>query len=175
MKKTNLLLAVSAVAVLFFAACSNNNPQLLNGTFSQTTISETDLADSDAPDSTVAVSCKVKKTIELNFVEDGNYTLSVKQNVSDIEFFDAATFTIGDITDYFNREITIAGKYSATKSKLTLTNETVTLADGQTMDFIEYQTYDPSAGTEIQTVKYSVNEKELSLFQGNSSITYTRK
>lgn len=175
MKITKIVLALCATATIFFTGCKNDNSTLLLGTFSQTTLSQTDLYEKDVPDSPVIISCTVKNTTALNFTENGEYSLSINQNVNDIELYDLDTFTLGDINSYFYRNLTINGKYKATKNKLTLTNETVLLDDGQIMDFKEYQATDSAVGPEIQNVKYSVNEKELSLYSGGNSITYTRK
>lgn len=175
MKKTRTLLALAATAALLFIGCKNNNAQLLLGTFSKSTQAQTDLFENEEPDSPVVISCSINQTIELSFTETGDYTLSIKQNASDIELYDVATFTLGDINSYFNRDITISGKYIAKNNKITLTNEAVTLGDGQVMDFIEYQELDPTVGAAVQTVKYTVNENELSLNASGSSITYTRK
>lgn len=171
MKRLFILILVS----LLFISCNNvDYSSSIVGTFSYTVYSENELSNNPDDVTDSFAFCNTKTVSSIVFGEDGTYSLSIIQHLDDITFEDEISFSVEELMNLFERNIIISGKYSLNKNRIILLNDTV-FFDGTEISFDEYQKLDAAVGNKTQTVKLSVDEKELNLFYGKNVVTYFRK
>ncbi|WP_191016405.1 hypothetical protein [Treponema zioleckii] len=159
--KKYITILLGALSVLFISGCQSNNP--LTGKW-QASYKIRNGMERPEEKGNIVLYLNIEQKIEYVFTSK-NFSKKITQNLSSIEKVDEFTLpkSEDEIAKEFASEITINGSYNLYGDNINFFAETVTLPDGNEMDFQDYQDLNPTIGDEEYHEEFSINGDKMKL------------